>query len=281
MLIAVHNTGKMALFLGLIFLLAGCSQQYQAEKAFYRAVKYSDDIFKDPKNIPPYKFEKASKDFREIITKYPQTIQGLETHFLLGNLYIIRGNYDEAIEVFEKVSVYYQGDDEMLAKAAVSVAGCYEKKDQWSAAVKKYKEAFARYPASRSALNVPLYLYESYKAKNNRELTAVAYRQGVLDYKKVISKNQDTNIAYSASNMLAELYMREGSWADMMATLNDLWKKYPKSPDAPTWLMTMGATYDVKLKDKVKAREMYQEVKDKYSQSPWAKEANQRLQAVE
>ncbi|MDD5258534.1 MAG: tetratricopeptide repeat protein [bacterium] len=276
----VHRTTKIILFLVLLFLLVGCSPQYQAEKAFYRAVKYSDDIFKDPKNIPLYKFEKACKDFQEIIDKYPQTVQGVETHFLLGNLYIIRGNYDKAIAVFEQISEHYHDNEEILAKAVVSVAGCYEKKGEWSVAVKKYREAFSLYPHSRSALNVPLYLYELYKAKNNRELTAIAYRRAVLDYKNIIIKNKDTDLAYSASNMLTELYMREGNWAEMMATLNNLWKTYPKSPDVPTWLMTMGATYDVKLRDKVKAREMYQTVKDHYSQSPWAKEAITRLQTL-
>lgn len=275
-----RNNKSLIIIMFLVFILSGCSQQYEAEKAFYRAVKYSEDIFKDPKNIPPYKFEKACQDFQEIIAKYPQTSQSMETHFLLGNLYVIRGNYDGAIEVFENLIAHYQGNDEMLAKAAVSVAGCYEKKNQWSKAVKKYEEAFARYPTSRSALKVPLYLYETYKAKKNWDLTAIAFRQAVLDYKKVISKNRDSDIAYSATNMLAELYMRAGSWAEMMATLSSLLKKYPKSPDAPTWLMTMGATYDVKMKDKARAREMYQTVKNKYAQSPWAKEANNRLQAM-
>ena len=44
--------------------------------------------------------------------------------------------------------------------------------------------------------------------------------------------------------------------------------------------MTMAATYEVKLNDKVKAREYYQMVKDKYSSSPWAKEADKRLESL-
>jgi len=65
-----------------------------------------------------------------------------------------------------------------------------------------------------------------------------------------------------------------------LATLNELYKNYPQSPDAPTWLMTMAATYDAKLNDKAKAREYYQMVKDKYSTNPWAKEADKRLAVI-
>ncbi len=103
----------------------------------------------------------------------------------------------------------------------------------------------------------------------------------VKDYKKLIANAVAMpQAAYGAGNMLAECYMRMGDWADLLATLNGMMNKYAQSPEAPVWLMTMGATYDVKLKDKVKAREMYQAVKDKYSQSPWAKEAGTRIQAL-
>jgi TolA-binding protein len=128
---------------------------------------------------------------------------------------------------------------------------------------------------------MPAFILSHYIESKDKANAEIAYQQAVQDYKKIIANAiAMPQAAYSASNLLAEVYMRMGDWADLLAVLNSMITKYPQSPEAPVWLMTMGATYDVKLKDPAKAREMYQLIVDKYDKSPWAKEANKRLLAM-
>lgn len=260
--------------------LTGCSQQYKAEKAFYWASKYSEDIFKDPKNIPPFKFDKAMADFQAVVDKYPQTDQAIQAHLMIANLYIVREKYQDAINVFQVMLNKYTGNRELEAKTMLSIGTCYERINDWNNAYKNYRGAFEKYPDTKSALQVPAYILEHYLKVKDKGNADKAYQQSLQDYKKLMADGTNPQSAYGAGNMLAECYMRMGDWADLLAVLNGMVNKYQQSPEAPVWLMTMGATYDVKLKDKVKAREMYQTVKGKYTQSPWAKEADKRLQAL-
>ena len=264
----------------LLVALAGCSQQYSAERAFYYASKYSLDIFKDPKNIPPFKFSKAMGNFQDIIAKYPQTDQAVEAYFKIGNLYVLQEKYPEALSQFRKVMEQYPAKKDVLARAIMSVAGCYEKQGDWDNAYKYLREAFDKYPDMPGTLPIPAGILTYYMNKNDKPGQAKAYDQAIKDYQGVIAKFPNSQLAYSATSMLTEVYMRGGDWADVLATLNDLYKNYPQSPDAPVWLMTMAATYDAKLNDKTKAREYYQMVKDKFPSSPWVKEADKRLAAL-
>lgn len=261
-------------------LLAGCSPQYNAERDYYQASKYSADIFKDAKNIPPYQFGKAIANFQAVIDKFPTTDLAAESYFMIGNMYVLQEKYPEALAQFRKIIAQYPAKKDLLARATMAVAKCYEKQGDWNNTYKYLREAFDNYSDVPSTLPIPASILTYFINKKDKAREERAYARAIKDYQGVIAKYPNTQLAYSATNMLAEVYMRGGDWANVLATLNRLLNNYPKSPDAPTWLMTMGATYDVKMKDKVKAREMYQTVKDKYSQSPWAKEATTRLQAL-
>ncbi|MDD5492048.1 MAG: tetratricopeptide repeat protein [bacterium] len=265
----------------LCFFVTGCSQQYKAEKAFYWAAKYSEDIFKDAKNIPPFKFEKAMANFKDIITKYPQSEQAVEAHLLIANLYIIQGKFAEAIKSYQQVQSLYTDNKDLQAKVIISIASCYQQMGDWNNASAKFREAFDKYPDTKAGLQIPAFLLNYYLSVKDKANAEKAYQQAIQDYKKLIANAIDMpQAAYGAGNLLAEIYMRMGDWADLLAVLNTMMTKYPQSPEAPVWIMTMGATYDVKLKDAAKAKEMYQLIVDKYAKSPWAKEANKRLLAM-
>ncbi|MBI5555610.1 MAG: tetratricopeptide repeat protein [Elusimicrobia bacterium] len=278
---ADYKQKLLIIVLLLSIFIIGCSRQYQAEKAFYWARKYSEDIFKDPKNIPPFKFGQALSNFKGIITRYPQSPQAVEAHLLIANLYLIQEKLTEAINSYRQVQSLYTDNKELQAKVLISIASCYQKLNDWNNASVIFREAFDKYPETKAGLQIPAFLLNHYIQVKDKVNAEKAYQQAVQDYKKLLAQAlARPQAAYGAGNMLAECYMRMGDWADLLAILNGMVNKYPQSPEAPVWLMTMGATYDVKLKDKVKAREMYQAVKDKYNQSPWAKEADKRLQSA-
>ena len=264
----------------LALLLTACSQQYSAERDFYRASKYSADIFKDPKGIPPYKFEKALANFQAIMTKYPRTQQAIESYFIAGDIYMLENRYRDAAALFQTVKKAYPDQVGLQARATIAIAGCLEKENDWPGAYRNYREAVEKYPGEPATLQVPVYILDYYRQSGEKSKEEQVYRQAVRDYKNVINKYSETKSAYSARNLLTEVYMRGGDWANVLATLSEQVKKYPQSPDAPTWLMTMAATYEMKLNNKAKAREYYQMVKDKYSTSPWAKEADKRLASL-
>ncbi len=275
------NCKYLLIVILLSFVLTGCSQQYKAEKAFYWAAKYSEDIFKDPKNIPPFKFEKAKADFNDIITKYPQSPQAVEAHLLTANLFIVQGKFKEAISSYQQVQSLYKDNKDLQAKALISIASCYQQMNDWGTASKKFREAFEKYPDTKAGLQIPAFMLNYYLSKKDKANAAIAYQQAIQDYKKVMAgASAIPQSEYSAGNLLAEVYMRMGDWADLVSILNTMLTKYPKSPESPVWLMTMGATYDVKLKDQAKAKEKYQLIVEKYAKSPWAKEADKRLKAM-
>lgn len=272
-----YKRNALLILLALCLLVTGCSKQYQAEKAFYWASKYSQDIFKDIKNIPSYKFDKALSNFQEIIEKYPQTVQAKESYFSIGKLYIVKENYIEAITVFQNFLAKYADQKEFSARAIMAIGGCYEKENDWESANRKYREAFSKYPQFRDSLKLPLHILDHFLAKKNKADITGAYQQAVQDYKNILSRYPDTQLSYAANNLLVEAHMRTANWAEMLSTLNGMVKKYPQSSEVPTWLMTMAATYEMKLNDRTKAIGLYQTIVDKYKKSPWAEEAGKRL----
>jgi len=90
----------------------------------------------------------------------------------------------------------------------MGVAGCYEKQNDWDNTYKYLREAFDKYPDVPGTLPIPAGILTYYMNKKDQAGQAKAYEQAVKDYQGLIAKYPNTQLSYSATNMLVEVYMR-------------------------------------------------------------------------
>ena len=92
-----------AIFCSLV-LLAGCSQNYQAEREFWKAEKALSGITKSMVlEQGTQVLDPVIASFKKIYEQYPSSPKAVESLFVISNLYIRQKKYDEAIQSLEKI----------------------------------------------------------------------------------------------------------------------------------------------------------------------------------
>ncbi|MFH1783835.1 MAG: tetratricopeptide repeat protein [bacterium] len=269
------------IFIAMIFSVSGCGDQYPAEKLYWKANKYSESIFKNPKGTPQTQYNKAVRLFEKIKKKYPNLVQAKHAQFRVAELYMAKEDYPQAIKEFTEVLKKYP-DDRMLASSAqFSIGNAYEKSDQWDKALKEYRKLFEDYHLTQTGLDAPIYI-ASYYDKNNKTAKAQeAYRQAVRDYKKVVSENPESQAAYIAHNHISSCYMALKEWDNAIAAFGDVMEKYPGSPRAPQAMVATATIYDTELENEKKAVELYKKFIEHYPKHGMVYVVKGRLEELE
>jgi len=82
--------------------------------------------------------ERGIMGLRSIVDNYGSTVSGELARFYLANSYLHLGKYDDALKQFDSFS----SDNDLLSAAALAgIGACYEGKNDYASAAKKYEKA--------------------------------------------------------------------------------------------------------------------------------------------
>ena len=146
----------------------------------------------------------ASKDttnsyldqFRQLATKYKNTIYGKKAYYYLGVYYLDHFNNDSAKFYFEKFLKSKVDDKFLEAAAHAGLAAVYENKGLFEDAYKEYMEAY------RLALTKTYKGLYFYKAAKCKELEG-DYETALKMFKEFKEKFKDHTLAFKASQEIA------------------------------------------------------------------------------
>ena len=112
---------------------------YQANLSYQKAQK-SENV---KERLEEY--QKASRIYEEIISKYPLVNNKREILLYLGDCLCSIGNYDKAEEVFQKFIKRYK-NDYFLPWVKIKLGFIYEEKKDYERAINVYQEILKEYP---------------------------------------------------------------------------------------------------------------------------------------
>ncbi len=122
--------------------------------------------------------------FKELIEKYPHSWSGRMAYYHLGNIYYSRGEFDQAINSYQKF-VGKSGSDKTGVKflALTSLGYSFEVKKDYKEALKYFEQAQSAYNVGFEAIGLRN-IARAYEELNNKE-KALEY------YKKALEKTTE------------------------------------------------------------------------------------------
>lgn len=277
--------GMALLAIAILLPLTGCdSGIYSAEKRFWHASRKYDSLMQKTKDTPgvtPVQdYQELIDAFREMTIRYPTWANSARAQFYIGQLYAVQDNLPKAREEFGVILKEYPANTDICATALFTIAVIYEKEGNWEKAKEALDQVVKDYPDSGTAFQVPLYVAEHYKAKGQAAEMDAAYAAAIDKYKKITADSPETYGALMAIDFTVGCYADREQWTEAIDYLAALTRDHPDTLVAPKALFVTGAIYQDKLKRPDKALEYYQQVRDKYSKSIFAKPAQQLIDLI-
>lgn len=265
-----------------IFVAGGCdSGEYSAEKRFWRASLKHNRLMQNYKEAKPADFQEAINAFREITIRYPFWYNSSKAQFYIAQLYAAQNNLPKARDEFSVILKEYGSSKDICASALFSIARLYEVQGNWDKAKEALEKIAKEYPETGTAFNVPLYMAERYKKRNETAEADAAFSYALEKYKKSLVDNSTKYRSLVAMDFALACYVDQEKWQEAADYLKEITLDYPDSLLAAKSLFLQGVLYQDKLGRIQEAKDNYLKVIDKYPQTPFAKSAKQLIDLID
>ncbi|MFH1855955.1 MAG: tetratricopeptide repeat protein [Candidatus Omnitrophota bacterium] len=273
---------KFYLIIALIvsFVLNACSsEEYSAEKLYWRANQQYNRVLSNIDKAKPVDFQKVIVAYREIIVKYPNWQNTAQAYFNISRLYVSQKKYDMARSELEKMKSNFYRQTDICANAEVVIALTYEEEGRWDKALEYLDIVEKEYTKTYSAFLVPIYKMRHYKKTGEEDLRQKTYKDAILKYKEMISQSPDTIAALAAVDFSLAAFAELRDKEEALAYLDGLIKEYPSSPIQAKALFSKSIIYRRSGQPDL-AIESLEEIVKKFVNTELAKLAKEQINEI-
>jgi len=244
------------------------TDQYLAEKMYYKAGKIQSSIMINPAIALPLTYKQAELAYREIIEKFnkkSETKGIVQQSWLdIAKLYLLQEKYNDAIKIYEEI-IQTSSDKELCAIAQYAIASSYEKMKQYDAAIRAYKKLTEKYSPVASdtllpnmdILKTPNYIARMYQQMGKPILADQHYQEAFAYYQHVVQQWPNTEVAFAAQDQVAMAYLDQGNWLKAAGVLEETIERYRNNHDVFDMMFTLGKIYEQNSGDLYRALDIY------------------------
>ncbi|MFA5778595.1 MAG: tetratricopeptide repeat protein [Elusimicrobiota bacterium] len=231
----------------------------------------------------------AINSFQKFIEEYPLSKNYAEAMFYIGNCYLESSDYRKAIESYNIGLKLETSDSEIFAMMKYNSGVAYEKTGNTLEAEKCYSEILYRYPKSLAAAEMYLRRGSEFErsgdyfaAIENYELAAsISKNKGIGKAEKTngLLSTADEDMGAIAQKKAADCYFMQKKYKEAAREYLKVVYLFSDSQYVPeSHYMSARASEEIGfIKD---AKQNYEIVKKRYSDTQWAKKATERLQEL-
>ncbi|MFH1413949.1 MAG: tetratricopeptide repeat protein [Candidatus Omnitrophota bacterium] len=265
-----------------IFLLFGCvDDQYALEREYWKIKKEVQNIFKNPHSSPPFELNRVVQLLDNFIAKYPDNNLSIDAKFSIARLYLVKKHYDKGRERLKEIADSYSDSDAISTEALFLLGSSYELEDNWSSALRIYRDIMKRYPLTTRGFAIPFYIAQYYKINHQPERMISAYREAIEHYDRLAQKHENSLAGLSAYNMTARCYYALEEWDKAIESLNIIKTKYKDQENLDSILFQVAMIYRNNLGDSERSRVVLEELIEKYPKSKLTKTAADLLKETD
>ncbi|MFH1459045.1 MAG: tetratricopeptide repeat protein [Candidatus Omnitrophota bacterium] len=252
---------SVVLALSLGVLNSGCIQQYTVERMLWQANKAAEPIFINQGSVPSYEFNRVIALFDKVIEKVPGSSYALKSKLRKASLFISQNSYEKAFKIYDDVVTEYKEQKEICARVIFLKGQACEKQGLWDKALEFFNQILLEYEKTQKSLAVPLYIARYYSENGQDSQAQQAYLGAVMYFQSIADKYPNTKGAVLCENLIVRTYLEMGTWGKAAEYIEQLDGKYKLGPDT---LLVLARIYDNKVKDPVRAKQIYQRILENY-----------------
>ena len=260
-----------------LLTLAGCSEQYNGERMFWKAQQRQVPFAKDPTKATQEQIDYAIDGFNRVIRKSPGTQWAARAYLAIGGLRVLEKRYPEARESYDTVLQNYNHYKDLALAARVAIARTHEIEGDWEKAVGMYNELAEYHTWTRAGLEAPLYVAAIYEKRNEPEMVTKSFEHAIRFYTKMIAEAPTPQAANRVKSYLALSYQRLDRWQQAVEVFEQLLRE-TDGVNRPLVLLTLGSIYQTKLNNTPRAINLYRQLLQETPDHPYAKVARAQLE---
>ena len=264
-----------------LLLMVSSRSDYVAEKLFYRAMKTHQKITQNPDVAPPKMVASVENDLQRIIAKHSESEMAKRAHLTLAELYILNKKYTEAAPVLDAILKKYDQDAEMASKALFLKAMIYQEQDEWEKALKEFIILRDKYTDTPLGLQVPLYIGQYYSDEGRLTDAEEAFREALIFYQRLESRNRGKILGYAASNFVMETHLRLRQYEEAGEVLDNIIRLYPSTFTFAQQLPNIEEIFLKRLNKYGRAIELYRFIKEKTDNSQLKEQLEAKIKSLE
>lgn len=211
-----------------VFSLMDMRGSYVIEQKLWKINRQFSLIARDPSVVPEEKFRDVAAQYEHIIKKYPESKLMEGVRLYLGDLYMLKKDYATARVKYGEI-VKLSPNKGMAAEATRRIGKTYETQGNWAQAYTIYQSVIQDYPLSKAGLDMPLYLAQYFKMKNDYQNAVDSYDFALKYYKNLSSKQANTNLEFEILRRITECYIDQKRWSEAIGALAEVLNKYAGS----------------------------------------------------
>ncbi|MFA6217019.1 MAG: tetratricopeptide repeat protein [Candidatus Omnitrophota bacterium] len=260
-------------FIFMVVFLVGCSSndQYSVERKYWKIKKLAEKVFKNPVATPPNELERVVSRSEEFIKEYAANPLSIEASFNIARLYIVKEEYESARKQLQKILQANKKSPVICSEALFLIGNAYQLQDKWSLALEQYKKITREYPTTVKALDIPIFIAQNYKVKNQPEKMIVAYQDAIGQYRTLIETYPNSLLAFNAYLLVAQCHIALKDWQMAVKTFETVIEKFNGKAKMDGAMFEMAIIYAKQLKDTGKAKEILDRLNKEYPKSRYSK----------
>ncbi|MBA4311512.1 MAG: hypothetical protein C0417_02670 [Chlorobiaceae bacterium] len=210
-------------------------------------------------------FAEAEGTFKSVIVNNKKSSAATAAAFEMGKLAASGRDYITAIDYFKKVSSDDSADDSLQARALLETGKLYQIQKEYSNARKSFDKLTSKFPKSVLAEQAILEAGRS-------SLLNEDYKDALRYFKKIISVHASP---YSAPALLlaAEASFALRQYSEACRYLLSYTEAFPDNIQTPSALIRLAGIFEINLQEYRKAINVYDQLTQKFPQTPLVVEA--------
>jgi len=237
-----------------IKLLDRCGQTYGDQEVGRDARLKMIYIFKDKLKD----MDMAIDSYKNYIYLYPDSKDSARLCEELSDIYIERGDFENAKKYIDKISELFPNGSE-IQKSKLKLASMYRGMRDYQKEADALEEFYTKYP-------------------KNPEAPKMAYMVGEIYEKNLIKYRKKMGYINPKTRKRENVYkLVRGSYRKAISKFEEVSKRFPNSPYARRAMIKMAEIYDKKLYEQYKAKEVLEKLVNSYPNSKEGKMAKELL----
>jgi len=246
----------------IVFSILGRGGDYAVEQKLWKINQQYVEVAKDPGTVSDNTYNSIITQYRDVIKKYSESNVIKGVYLLLGEVYLLKSDYETARKTYEEMMNKYSGDKALASEGYARIARSYELENNWAKSEEIYMRMIQEYPLTDVGLGASLYIANYYRKNNDFKNSIEAYDRAMRFYGRVAKEHENTKVGFDALRYLANCHLEQNRWDEAVKILGDVLLNYNTSEymniqRADTIIKTINMVAAFRMKDNSAATKIY------------------------